>query len=265
MSENFLETETKQTTAKPVKQIFRLYRRLFFLVFAIAVLWQGLLMVEMRLSQYYQELEKSFKVILTVDAKTDNAALAQLGETLNQKQDISSVRLFSPQDGLEQVRRQNPQLTESLLLMGRNKMPAYFELKLTSKMMGNIRPFVDNLSAEYDELTPHYNAQHAQFIFYTGISLRLLRLVMALAMLLFLVFMFLVEAHPVKEQRSHLLNGVLSGVLAWAAACVFLVLLIYPTGFLQEGLYQFTTIERQLLGIVFSGLMGWTLSKWQKF
>ena len=265
MTEDFLQAKTEQTSAKSEKHIFRLYRRLFLLVCAIAVLWQGLLLVEMRLSQYYGELENSFKVILTVDGKKDNAALAQLGETLNQKQDISSVKLFSPQDGLEEVRRQNPQLAESLLLMGRNKMPAYFELKLAPKTMGNIRPFVDNLAAEYDELTPHYNAQHAQFIFYTGISLRLLRLAMAVAVLLFLVFMFLIEAHPVKEIRSHLFNGVVSGVLAWVAAGILFVLLIYPTGFLQDILHQFTTIERQLLGVVFSGLLGWTLTKWQKF
>ena len=149
--------------------------------------------------------------------------------------------------------------------MGRNNMPAYFELKLAPKTMGNIRPFVDNLAAEYEELTPHYNAQHAQFIFYTGISLRLLRLSMAFAMLLFLTFMFFVEAHPVKEDRSHLLSGVVSGALAWAAAGLLFVLLVYPTGFLQAVLHQFTTIEWQLLGLVFSGLLGWTLSKWQKF
>ena len=263
MAADFLQEEATQKATKS-KHVFRLYRRLFVLVFAIAVLWQGLLFVDMRLGQYYRTLENSFKLILTVD-QFNNAALAQLGETLNQKQDIVSVRLFSPQDGLEEVRRQNPQLVESLLLMGRNKMPAYFELKLSPQTMGNIRPFVDNLAAEYEELTPHYNAEHAEFIFYTGLCFRLLRMIMALAMVLFLVFMFLVEAQPLRDIRSHVWNGALSGAMAWGGSILLMALLIYPTGLLKESVSLFTTPERQLLGLIFSTLLGWTLSKWQKF
>ena len=149
--------------------------------------------------------------------------------------------------------------------MGRNKMPAYFELKLSPQTMGNIRPFVDNLAAEYENLTPHYNAQHAEFIFYTGLCFRLLRTAMALAMVLFLAFMFLVEAQPLRGGRSHVWNGALSGAIAWAGSMLLMVLLIYPTGLLKESVSLFTTPERQLLGLVFSALLGWTLSKWQKF
>ncbi len=264
MAADFLQEE-RAPHSKKDKQVFHLYRRLFMLVFAIAVLWQSLLLVDMRLGQYYRSLEDSFKVILTVNQVKDNALLAQMGETLNQKQDIVAVRLFSPEDGLEEVRRQNPQLAESLLLMGRNKMPAYFELKLSPQTMGNIRPFVDNLAAEYEELTPHYNAQHAELIFYTGLCFRFLRLSMVFAILLFLVFMFLVEAHPVKEQKTHVYNGALSGGLAWLCSVILIGLLIYPTGFLNESLCIFTSLPRQVLGFVFSMLLGWTLSKWQKF
>lgn len=263
MSDNFLNEGSGSSLGK--RHLFRLHRKLFVLVFAIAVLWQGLLLMECRLSQYYNELESSFKVILTVREDQNNTQLAQLGESLNQKQDIISVRLFSPQDGLEEVRRQNPQLTEALLLMGRNKMPAYFELKLSAQTMGNIRPFVDNLAAEYEDLTPHYNAQHASFIFYTGVSLRLLRIGMIFAGFLFLLFMFLVEAQPVRQEPSHMWTGALSGALAWIGAAILLCILIYPTGFLQESLQLFSSMERQILGAVFCALLGWTLSKWQKF
>ncbi len=265
MEEDFLKAETATTTAKEPKHLFRLYRRLFLLVFAVAVLWQGLLLVDTRLAQYYRDLENTFKVILTAPGKTDNASLEQWGESLNQKQDIVSVKLFSPQDGLEVVRRQNPQLAESLLLMGKNKMPAYFELKLTPQTFGNMRPFMDNLAAEYDELSIHYNAQHADLVFYTGVCSKLLRLVMAFALLLFLGFMFLVEAYPVRGGKSHVWGGAVSGLLAGIASCLFIGVLVYPTGLLQEVMHTFTTPEKQLLVFVFCTLFGWTLSKWQKF
>ncbi|WP_428070967.1 hypothetical protein [Candidatus Avelusimicrobium alvi] len=261
--DDFLE-EKKQPAQAP-RHVFRLHRRLFLLVFAVAVLLQSLVFVDMRLRDYYKELDGSFKLILTVSGQADNAALEQMGESLNQKEDITAVRLFSPQDALEAVKRQNPQLTEALLLMGKNKMPAYFDLKLNYKAINNIRPFVDNLATEYPALTPHYNAQHAALLFYTGLCSKLLNLAVIFALLLFLAFMFLVEAYPGGRGRAHYAGGAVSGVLAGLASCVFFAVLVYPTGFLAEAAAQFTTPGRQLLMLAFCGLFGWTLSKWQKF
>ncbi len=256
--------EDKKASAAP-KHVFRLHRRLFLLVFAVAVLWQTLLFLDMRLDSYYRELAASFKVIFVVNGQPSNAALEQMGETLNQKEDVASVRLFSPADGLEAVRRQNPQLAESLLLMGKNKMPAYFELKLTPQAVNNIGPLVDNLASEYASLSPRYNADHARLVFYTGLCAKLLRLALLFAGLLFFAFMFFVEAYPAGGLRAHHIGGGVSGVLAGICSCAFFAALLYPTGFLSEAARVFTTPERQLLLLAFCGLFGWTLSKWQKF
>ena len=254
----------QNSPAKP-KHVLRLYRRLFLLVFAVAVLWQSLLFVDAKLERYYRELSDSFKVVLVVEGRPSNETLEQTGNSLNQKTDVSSVRLYSPEDALAEVHRQNPQLAESLLLMGRNKMPAYYELKLTPQAVNNIGPFVDNLASEYQILSPRYNGEHARLVFYTGLCAKTLRLSLLFAGLLFLAFMFLVEAHPTEEMRSHHFGGAVSGVLAGVCACAFFALLLYPTGFLNEAARQFTTPERQILVFAFCGLFGWTLSKWQKF
>lgn len=259
---DFFDKET--APAKP-KHIGRLYRRLFLLVFAVAVLWQSALFIDMRLDEYYRQLSDSFKVIFVVQGAPSNAALEQIGETLNQKADIAAVKLFSPDDALESVRRQNPQLTESLLLMGKNKMPAYFELKLADRAVGNVGPLVDNLASEYKTLSPRYNAQHAQLVFYTGLCARFLRLALLFAGLLFLAFMFLVEAYPAAEARAHHISGAVSGVLAGLGSCAFFAVMLYPSGFLSDAARLFTTPERQILVLAFCGLLGWTLSKWQKF
>ena len=100
----------KKNPATGPKQVLRLHRRLFLLVFGVAVLLQALVFADTRLGRYYQELEQRFKVILTVDAPADNAALSQMGESLNQKEDISSVRLFSPEDALGVVKKQNARI-----------------------------------------------------------------------------------------------------------------------------------------------------------
>ena len=260
-----VSTGKKSNNPVPQKHIFHLHRRLFLLVFAVAVLWQGLLLVDRRLEQYNQALSSSFKVILTVDGKTDNTALAQMGEGINQKADVASVKLFSSKDGVEVVRQQNPQLAESLLLMGRSQMPAYFELRLVPTAVRNVSSLVANLMAEYKGLTPHYNQTHAQLVFITDLCVKLLRVAMLFAVLLFLAFMFMVEAYPSSQSRSHLLSAIFSGVLAGVCAGLFFVVLIYPTGFLSQAVQDFTTPLRQVLLLLFCGVFGWTLSKWQKF
>ena len=260
----FFEGKKKKTAAES-KHVFRLHRRLFLLVFAVAVLLQSVVFVDMRLGSYYREMDENFKVLLTVNGENGNQKLEEIGKSLSQKKDITSVRLFSPQDALETVRRQNPQLTEALLLMGKNKMPAYFELKLNYKAINNIRPFMDNLATEYPALTPHYNFQHARLLFFTGLCAKLFHIAVIFALLAFLAFMFLVEAYPSNEVRAHYLGGAVSGILAGLASCAFFAVLVFPTGFLVQAAGQFTTVGRQLLMLAFCGLFGWTLSKWQKF
>ena len=142
-------------------------------------------------------------------------------------------------------------------------MPAYFEITLSIPAINNIRPFVDNLNAEYEDLTPHYNEQHAQMLFYVGFASKLVRILGALALLGFIAFMFLVEAFP--YEQGHALGGLLSGIFAGILSAGVLAALIYPVGHLADVFVYFTTWHRQVLLLAFSGLMGWTFSKWQKF
>ncbi len=260
MDDNF-ELEMKEVHTP--KQVGHLHRKLFLLVFAVALLAQGWLLLEKGLSDYYRQLADSFKVILTVDGPAEPAQLEEWGQTLNQKQDISSVRLLSPEDALTVVRHKNPQLVESLLQLGKNQMPAYFEITVTDAAIANIEPLVDNLDAEYETLTPHYDLSHAVLLFRIGLYAKLLRGLGALALLGFLTFMFLVEAAPYAQQ--HALSGLLSGMLAGVLSGGILALAAYPVGLLTDFMTYFTTWTRQGMLIVFCGLLGWALSKWQRF
>jgi len=257
--------EEKTNTVQKTKRSFRLHRKLFLLVFGIALLWQSLIFMDMRLTDYARSLQDTFKIVLTVNGPTDNATLAKIGDSLNQKKDVSAVKLYSPQDALNTVQKQNPQLAQSILLMGKNKMPAYFEVKLTSQGISNIGPLVDNLAAEYQQLTPYYNRSHASFAFYADLCSKILRFVLVIALLIFLLFMFLVEAVQAERSLAYAFGGVVSGILAGLLSAGVLALLIYPTGLLVPAITAFTTLGRQILLVVFCALLGWTLSKWQRF
>ncbi len=260
--DDFLQDKPKKN--KGSKTVFHGHRRLFALVFAVAVLWQGVSFVQKQLSVYHHALANDFKVVLAVTGQDDNKALSALGESLSTKEDVMAVKLFSPQDGLEALKARNPRLTQALVALGREQMPAYFELKLSNKAINNIRSFAQNLAAEYPQLSVKYSQEQADMAFYSGLCLRTLNLVCVFALVLFFAFMFMVEAHPVRG-KAHVATGVWSAVLAAVLSFAFVALLTYPTGLLSEALKHFTSIERQLSILIFSGLFGWTLSKWQKF
>lgn len=244
--------------------LFRGHRRLFVLVFAVAVLWQCVSFLQMQLSAYYRTLRDDFKVVLAVTQSTDNAALAVLGDSLSSKEDILAVKLFSPQDALNALKSQNPRLAGELVALGREPMPAYFELKLSERALNNARSFVSNLSAEYPQLSVHYSAEQAQWAFYAGLCLRTVDMGALIALGLFVLFMFMVEAQP-SRGASHLGGAVVVALLAGALSLGVFVLMTWPTGYLEPALRAFTSLERQVGIGVFCGLFGWTLSKWQKF
>ena len=93
--DEFLEPEKRKS-----KHIFRLYRRVFVLVFALAVLLQAVNFAQLQLKDYFTRLNDDFKVILTVAPEVAQDELTQMGESLSAKKDITSVNLFSPADAL---------------------------------------------------------------------------------------------------------------------------------------------------------------------
>lgn len=246
------------------KHVFHLHRRLFLLAAAVAVLMQCMSFVQVQLGGYARKLAEDFKIVLVVNGSLSQAALTQMGESLSAKEDVAAVKLFAPDDALAALEKKNPQLTEALLLMGKSKMPAYFELTPNYKAANNATLFAANLAAEYKDLSVKYNESHAQMLFYTGLCDKFFNTAFAFVVLLFVAFMFLVEAHPAGPQ-SHAKSGLLAGLLAAGLSLAFFAALLYPAGVLRPAFENFTSWERQLLIFAFCGLFGWTLSKWQKF
>lgn len=260
--DDFLQEKPKKSKTSSV--VFRGYRRLFVLVFAVAVLWQSVSFLQLQLSKYHHALADDFKLVLAVTQETDNASLAALGDSLSSKEDVLAVKLFSPQDALAALKIKNERLTQAVVALGYEQMPAYFELKLSNRAINNIRPFAQNLQSEYPQLSLKYSPRQAELAFYSGLCLRTLNLALVFGLVLFFAFMFMVEAYPVRG-KAHVGAGVLSALLAGVLSLLFFMLLAYPTGFLMSALQHFTSVERQLGILVFCGLFGWTLSKWQKF
>lgn len=255
--------ELEKQEKRPAKQMGRLHRKIFLLVFAVMLLAQGLCGIDKALADYHDRLGQSFKLILTLDAPASAEQLEQWSQDLLAYKEVQQVQFFSPEEALTVVRHKNPQLVDSLLLLGKNKMPAYFELHLSPAVVGNVAAWADQLQQQYEAFTVHYNPQQARLLFYTGTYTLLIRVLALLSLVVFMAFMFLVEAAP--YAHDHAVGGMISGVLAAALAAGVMWMMLYPSGLLEPPLAAFTTWPRQLMLAAFGGLLGWTLSKWKKF
>ena len=259
---NFLEDSTTKKQEKTSAACG--YRRLFVLVLAIALLGQMISFIHMQLRTYHYSLLKDFKVVLVVTGQQSNEELTAIGERINSQEEVAEVKLFSPQDGLKMLQAKNARLAQALVSLGRESMPAYFEVRLTNSTLHAVRPFVQRLEVEYPQLSVKYSPEQADMAFYTGLCLRIFNILLAFVLVIFLTFMFMVEAYPISGGKNSF-KGAWMGVLAALMALALTVVVLYPTGLLSETLQYFTSWERQAGLAVFCGLLGWTLGKWQKF
>ncbi len=259
--ENIFEEKEKPTPRS--NQVGHLHRKLFLLVFAVALLAQGLLGVEKGLGDYYRWVANSFKMVVTIETLPSQEQAEQWQEQLAALPGVEHVRFFSPQEALAVVRHQNPQLVDSLLLLGKNQMPAYFELTFHEHAFYNVQALADTLPTRIENAVVYYNASQARLLFYLALAVKLLRGLGILVLLSFLAFMFLVEAAPYPQPYA--CSGLLAGLLASLLAAGLLAGILYPLGVLADFMAYATSWHRQVGVLVFSGLLGWTLSKWQKF
>lgn len=260
--EDFLQE--KPVHKQAAAPIFYGYRRVFVLVFALALLWQAVSFLQLQLSNYHHALADDFKILLSVNSPLDNKTLAAIGESINARAEVASVKLFSPEDGLMALQQRNPRLANEMVVLGREQMPAYFEIKVVPSALHSVQMLTRQLAAQYPQLMARYVQQQADMAFYTGLCLRSVNVIAILSLAGFLVFMFLIEAYPVRG-KSHIPGTVLSALLACAASLAILLILLYPARYLTEQISHFTSLGRQAVLFVFCGLLGWTLGKWQKF
>ena len=263
MEESKQHQETDFLSEKKAGFRFRIYRKIFLLIFAAAVLVQGVLLADNYAGRYYDTLKNSFKVLLPLQEELSESALKDLAAQLRRQEGIAAVEEFSSRDALGMVRRQNPQLADTLLLLGTHKMPAYLEVRLSDSALANITTFTESLAVQYPQVQVRFNQEHARLTANTSMFRNVFTLLQAVALFALLLFMFLVEASPVRAGNAW--AGVCSGLLAGVGACALMALLLYPTGLLPDIWRTLVSYKQQVVVLVFSGLLGWTFSKWQRF
>lgn len=126
----------------------------FVLAAAVALAAQALILLSLQCARLESALSEDFRVVLFLRGTPEEGRLAVLEEKLRALPEAADVRYVSPDEGLAAVRRDDPDLVDSIALVGGNPLPGAFELKPTPETLPRLAAWIASLQglAEWSDV-----------------------------------------------------------------------------------------------------------------
>lgn len=109
----------------------------FLLGLAAGVGGGALLVMERQCGKIESLLREDFRVLLFLKAEPDQTGQEVLEEKLMALPDVEEARYVSRQEALSRLRREDPELVESVTLLGENPLDPAYEVKLGAGAFGS--------------------------------------------------------------------------------------------------------------------------------
>ena len=118
---------------------------MFAFAAAAALAGQTLILVEGQCRRLETALRDDFRVVLFLRGPLEDPKRLVLEERLRAQPEAAAVRYVAPEEGLAALRREDPELVDSVALVGENPLPGAFEVRpapdaLRAWPRGSIRP-----------------------------------------------------------------------------------------------------------------------------
>lgn len=115
---------------------------------------QSLLFMESQARRIEQALTDDFKIVAFVKADVNAGKLKVLEEKVRALPDVEAARLVSRDEALETLRREDPDLVESVALLGENPLQPAFEVRLAAASLARAGSWVENAYAlpEFEDI-----------------------------------------------------------------------------------------------------------------
>src|SRR5438874_11602564 len=96
---------------------------------AVGLAGETLLLLQRQCARVEQTLRDDFRVVLFMKADLEEGRRKVLEEQLRALPDVEDVRALSKQDALDALRREEPELVESVSFLSDNPLDPGFEIK----------------------------------------------------------------------------------------------------------------------------------------
>jgi cell division protein FtsX len=228
---------------------------------AAALAGQSLLLVEGQCRRLESALRSDFRVVFFLRGGMSEAKREVLEEKLRAQPEVASVRWVSPDDALGALRRVDPDLVDSVALVGDNPLPGGFEVTPAPEALPRLAAWIDSAQDLADWSDVRWKPAQLQAILRARLYARWLRLTLntlfcaAAALALWALFGSL-GGGPGGAPLAW--TGALGGVagLAFAAAAA------WPLR--RDGLlWAWPSPWTQAAVVAACAALGWSLSLWR--
>ena len=137
---------------------------LFALAAAAGLAGEALLLAERHCSRLESSLRDDFRVVLFTRASLEEARAKVLEEKLRAAPEVADVRFISADEALAALKRDDPELAESVALVGDNPLPAAFEVRPTPESLTHLGAWLDGAQRLADWSDLRYKPGQVQAI-----------------------------------------------------------------------------------------------------
>ena len=228
---------------------------------AVGVSGETLLFLQRQARVVEQALEQDFRVLLFLRADADDGKLKVLAEQLRALPDVDDVRPVGRQEQLSDLRRDDPELVESVMLVGDNPLTPAFEVRLAEGGIGRVTEWLTRAQSVADFADARYKPAEVQAILQARFYARFIDLALAAAVcaLAALVLAGLWAARRAKSlwTRQSGWPAAASAVAAAVAAALVAALLLPMRGL--SAWWDFPGALAQALLVAAAAGAGWAL------
>lgn len=158
---------------------------LFALAAAAGLAGETLLLAERHCSRLEASMSEDFRVVLFTRASLEEARAKVLEEKLRADPDVADVRFISSDEALAALKRDDPELVDSVALIGDNPLPAAFEVRPAAESLTRLGAWIDGAQRLADWSDMRYKPGQVQAILRLRFYAHLLRMTLSTLVCLF--------------------------------------------------------------------------------
>jgi len=234
-------------------------RRRFLLIFAFGLIsgliGETILFVDRQCERIENALKDDFRVVLTLKDDLDEGKQEILEDRLRALEGVEEVQRVSAEESLEAMKRDDPELVDSVGILGGNPLPVSYEVRLNDHGLGRISQWISQAEPLADWGDILYKPEQAQAILQAQFYGHLIALVIDAAVCLMALLALMVvwsraagEPHP----HSHHPHAASHRATMWAEAYPWIL-----SGGIAAGAALLGTVLVFLLAIPMRGLNPW--------
>lgn len=236
----------------------------FGLTAAVGLAGQTLLFLERQAWKLEGSLREDLRVVLFLHAGPEDSKVKVIEEKLRAMPEVAEVRFVAADEALAALKREDPELVESVALLDENPLPGAFEVRPAPEALPRLAAWVSTVRPLAEWFDIRYKPGQVQAILTARFYAHLLKVVLSAllcagaALALSALSSGLRHAHSPRAAA----RGALAGALGAAAGALLAAGLAWPLRRL-ELLWAWPAASAQLTLLASGALIGWSLPPWR--